>query len=541
MQVLEILLYLGIFIIASIYCVLSLEMFKTWFALLQQNHYYNLISLKNYYLQNSKIKRYFYLILLITFVICVACVLINVFLKIWYVNLIANIFIVIVLGLFWFNKIRKTKLKISLKTTKRIKRLFFTFILLNFISYFLVLYFLIIKNNYYLLFTIPLIFFCEGLIITLANLLNNPIEKLINYSYIVRAKQKLKQYPNLIVIGITGSFGKTSTKNYLCEMLKQKYNVLITPNSYNTPMGITKTILENLNSSYDIFIVEMGADHNNDIKKLCKIIAPHISIITSVGSQHLKTFKSIDNIINTKYQIVQYAKNNVKFFTNTDNKICKIYYDVTKCEKFDIGTSNICFCKIDSIKFGDKITFNLLINNNSYCFKTNLLGIYNIYNIALSVCVAITLGVEINKLKSTVENLKAVSHRLELKSLSSGALLIDDSFNSNPNGAKQSLDVLQGFKNKIKIVLTCGMVELGGKQYEENFEFGKNIAKVADLVFIINKVNKQAIFDGLKSANYNLEKIKFCNTFIEAYSEANKIANSKHIILIENDLPDNYN
>ena len=85
------------------------------------------------------------------------------------------------------------------------------------------------------------------------------------------------------------------------------------------------------------------------------------------------------------------------------------------------------------------------------------------------------------------------------------------------------------------------MVELGGKQYEENFEFGKNIAKVADLVFIINKVNKQAIFDGLKSANYNLEKIKFCNTFIEAYSEANKIANSKHIILIENDLPDNYN
>ena len=286
MQVLEILLYLGVFIIASIYCVLSLEMFKTWFALLQQNHYYNLISLKNYYLQNSKIKRYFYLILLITFVICVACVLINVFLKIWYVNLIANIFIVIVLGLFWFNKIRKTKLKISLKTTKRIKRLFFTFILLNFISYFLVLYFLIIKNDYYLLFTIPLIFFCEGLIITLANLLNNPIEKLINYSYIVRAKQKLKQYPNLIVIGITGSFGKTSTKNYLCEMLKQKYNVLITPNSYNTPMGITKTILENLNSSYDIFIVEMGADHNNDIKKLCKIIAPHISIITSVGSQH---------------------------------------------------------------------------------------------------------------------------------------------------------------------------------------------------------------------------------------------------------------
>ena len=160
MQVLEILLYLGIFIIASIYCVLSLEMFKTWFALLQQNHYYNLISLKNYYLQNSKIKRYFYLILLITFVICVACVLINVFLKIWYVNLIASIFIVIVLGLFWFNKIRKTKLKISLKTTKRIKRLFFTFILLNFISYFLVLYFLIIKNDYYLLFTIPLIFFC---------------------------------------------------------------------------------------------------------------------------------------------------------------------------------------------------------------------------------------------------------------------------------------------------------------------------------------------------------------------------------------------
>lgn len=536
-----ILLYLGIFIISALYCFLSLNLFKMWFALLQQNHYYNAITLKNIYINHNAIKRYFFILISITLLILLCgFLIINYLLKSanWYL-----LIMLILLGIyfyFYYFKIRNIKLKVPFKLTKRVIRLLVVYLFINFCLLFLVLYFSIIKNLNYLIFLISILFLMEGCLIIISNLICYPLEKLISYSYILKAKQKLKSYPNLIVIGITGSFGKTSTKNYLYQILKQKYNVLITPNSYNTPMGITKTILENLNSSHEIFIVEMGADHNNDIKKLCKIISPHFSIITSVGSQHLKTFKTIDNIINTKYQIVQYAKPNVKFFTNTDNKICKIYFDSSLCEKYDVGTNEKSYCKIENIVVGKTTSFNLKINNVTHNFKTKLLGKYNIYNIALSVCVALKLGVDIKAIKQAVLNLKPVKNRLELKTLSNGALLIDDSFNSNPSGAKQSLEVLSGF-NKIKLVLTCGMVELGNKQFSENFEFGKNIASVADFVFIINKTNRTAIYNGLTSAGFSKEKIKCFDTFIEAFNEAKKITNENHIILIENDLPDNYN
>ena len=345
------------------------------------------------------------------------------------------------------------------------------------------------------------------------------------------------------MIAVTGSYGKTSTKNYLCEMLKTKYEVLCSPNSYNTPMGVTKTILEYLKPYHQILILEMGADHNNDIYKLCKIASPNISIITAVGAQHLKTFKIIDNIINTKFQLVLGTQANGFFVTNTSNKICKLYFENSPILSYDVNFENNNdkkqpYAKISNVTTNENgMTFNLKIDDKVINFQTKLLGEFNAINISLACVVAKKLGVKVEEIKNVVKNLKPTLHRLSLSKLKNGAVIIDDSFNSNPEGAKFACNVLKSFNKKHKVVITCGMVELGEKQAAENYEFGKLLAEF-DEVLIVNKLNYKAINSGIlfmggKSA-------KCYKNFVDAYSYLTKKLNKNFVVLIENDLTDSY-
>lgn len=539
MPTLKILLYLGIILISVTTALLNYFIIKTWIGLFQQNHYHTQISLKNFYISKNNIKQNFYVLFGILCVVCIGNFLLFYFDFVRIISNVTTVFLLLIAKLVvaFFNQTKK--LKVPLKLTNRVLRFSFVFGLINAIAMFFLLYFLIIKNYNFAILLVPILFLAQGCVIIISNLICYPCEKLIGLNYILKAKQKLKQYKNLIVIGITGSQGKTSTKHFLHKILSEKFNVLITPASFNTAMGITKTILQKLNSSHEIFIVEMGADRNNDIKKLCKIISPNFSIITSVGSQHLATFKTMDNIINTKYQIVQYAKPNVKFFTFLGNEICKTYFDLALCEKYDIGLNPKNYCQVSNIVVGEQTNFCLTIKNKTYNFSTKILGRFNVYNIAICVCVALNLGIDIQKIKLAVEGLEAVSHRLEKKTLPNGATLIDDSFNSNPDGAKQALEVLDNF-NKTKIVITPGMVELGKKQFEANYAFGKNLANVANMVLIVNLVNKNALCCGLADGGFNTSNIKNFNTFFEAYNYVYTKSDKNHVILIENDLPDNY-
>lgn len=320
-------------------------------------------------------------------------------------------------------------------------------------------------------------------------------------------------------------------------MLKSKYNVLCSPKSYNTPMGITKTILEKLKPFHEILILEMGADHNHDINKICKIVKPNISIITSVGNQHLKTFKTINNIINTKFEIVKNTKNNGFFVTNTINEICLNYFNNSPIKCFNVDKNYNAYLKITNIFANENgLNFEIEMENNTYKFTTNLLGKFNVYNICLSIIVAYKLGVALNDLKNIVENLKPVEHRLCVKQLKNGITLIDDSFNSNLVGACEAVESLMLFKNKHKIIITCGMVELGEKQFEENFNFGKSLKDV-DEVIVVNTTNFKAISEGLKSVCN--KKPKLFKSFNSAFEYVNTL-NKNLVVLIENDLPDAY-
>ncbi len=431
--------------------------------------------------------------------------------------------------------------KTPLKQTRRMNRLIITTSLLTIvISFFsmavLTEYVKFIK--YGIIVLTPLLM---PIIVPLANIINAPIEALIRKRYINKAKSKLKKMPNLVKIGITGSFGKTSTKHILNVILSKKYSVCMTPHSFNTPMGLTKVVLKYLKKDNEILIAEMGARHVGDIKYLCSLINPKHAIITSVGSQHLLTFGSVQNIYSTKNELVDAIDDGYIVF-NGSNDGSKTLYDKCSKNRFLSGIDlSDAFCNISNIKMSkDGSQFDMEIDNQVVHCKTKLLGRCYIEDIAMASAMAYKLGVSMQLIKQAISELEPMTHRLELIPNKNGLTIIDNSYNSSVESANSALEVLSLFDGNNKIIATPGIVEMGEKEFEANYNLGKNIATVCDKVIVINNVNFDAIKSGLIDGGFNEEKIFHEDSLKNAQNLISKITESGDVIMFLNDLPDNY-
>lgn len=416
--------------------------------------------------------------------------------------------------------------------TARVKRLLFTEIILFAVSVFFA-YFL----SVYPLASLGVCL--AGLIVLVSAFINSPVEKLVRNRYINEAKRIIaSRKKNLVVIGITGSYGKTSTKYFLAKILSKKYNVLMTPASYNTTMGVVKVIRENLKPSHEVFICEMGARRKGEIKEICDIVLPDHAIITSVGPQHLETFGSIENIIETKLELALAVGNKGYTVVNGDNdylysryKSENIYYGIDN-DKADV--------KAKDVTLSDKgTTFAANLDGNEISLCTRLIGKHNVQNILACVALAHKMGVDSTDIAIAVRTLEAVPHRLEL--IDAGKItIIDDSFNSNPSGSAFALDALSSFDG-VKILVTPGMIELGEKQKELNENFGKKAAEVCDYIYIVGKYNYESIYSGIASKEFDMSKVISVSRPEQAVDEARRILTDKKVyVLLENDLPDNF-
>ncbi len=442
-------------------------------------------------------------------------------------------------GVFIYNLYNAPK-KTPLKITNRMNRLKYVFFLVCAVITFLLIWLFTVVFDPIRYAVIALTPIMLPIIVPIVNLIMAPIEKLISRRYIVLAKKKLKKYPNLIKIGITGSFGKTSTKFFLQTILSEKYSVLASPFSYNTPMGITKSIIQYLDFSHQILIAEMGARFVGDIKELCELVSPQYGIITSVGEQHLQTFKTLDNIKNTKYELVEgLAKGGLIVF-NGENEICQELYDKTNIDKmitgfndkFDVFASNMV-----TDKSGTK--FTLHIQGQSIDCSTKLLGEHNIEDILTAVALAHKLGLSLQEIANGISRLQPIEHRLQLISSSDNITILDDSYNGSIEGSKKALDILKMFEGE-KIVVTPGLVELGVKEKQANIEFGERIAQVADKVIIVNVTHSLDIKQGLLNKNFDEKNIYQIDTLNSISSIIRKMQLKNCTILFYNDLPDNY-
>ena len=442
----------------------------------------------------------------------------------------------------YINNQYKAKQKTPLRHTKRMIRLEIVLALVYAILTFCLTSLMIIATNYLRLISFPLLVIAIPIVVPFVNIIMYPLEQMVNNHYIKKAKRVLNENDKLIKIGITGSYGKTTTKNFLSDILSTKYSVCKTPSSYNTPMGLTKVILKQLSNENQIFIAEFGAKEVGDIAFLTKMIDPKFVAITSVGLQHLDTFKSFDNIMNTKNEIITHSSKDTICVFNTNCENTSKLFDLCDKEKYSSKIEDDeSFVSAYNIKYGENGTeFELRIGQERKVVSAKILGKYNLDNLLTAIVIANKIGMSFDDIVESLKNIKPVAHRLELKKLDSGMLVIDDSFNANIRGSRQALEVLSMFKDRRKIVTTPGLVELGEKENEENYEFGKAIAQVADVCIIVNKNQAENIKKGLVDAGFNENNIIEAENLFLAQDLFVKILRSDDIMLIENDLPDSY-
>ncbi len=385
-------------------------------------------------------------------------------------------------------------------------------------------------------------YFLSYWLIIASNWLLTPVEKRINKKYYDEAAAILASNPDLRVIGITGSYGKTSTKHYLYRILSEQYDVLMTPGNFNTTLGVIRTIREYMKPYNQIFIAEMGAKQPNDIKEICDLVHPQIGIITAVGPQHLESFKTIERVQATKFELADAIPSDGLVVVNDDfeyianrpvNNVKSLRYAIDNLKAADYYASDI--------EYSPKGTnFSISTSDGEQIrLFTRLVGKCNVSNLMAAVIVALYLGMDKEKIRYAVEKIEQVDHRLSMKHLPTGITIIDDAYNSNPVGSAMALEVLGSMKSGKRIIITPGMIELGSDQYELNKEFGSKIAESADVAFIVGEYNKAAISEGINEAERKID-VRYAPTFNDAHRQMLAIATPGDTVLFENDLPDTF-
>lgn len=433
--------------------------------------------------------------------------------------------------------------KIKFNVTSRIKRLYFT----DFLIIGILIFLLVISNfNGIYLVLLTLILALLYHFIYIVNIINKPIEKLVYLYYFNKAKTKLNSMTRLNVVGITGSYGKTSSKNILSHILEAKYITRPTPRNLNTPYGLMITINNYLDKFDEILVAEMGAYVNGEIKNMCDFVHPKYGILTVIGEAHLETFKTRENICRAKFELIENLQSDGACVLNRDDPYQINYVNTelkNKVKIIWIGIDNIDAdfnaTNIKSDKYG--MNFDLLYKTSKYHIETKLLGVHNVYNIIASIALGVELKVPIDLMIQKVISIHPVEHRLEIKKLNN-ITMIDDAYNSNPVGAKNALDVLK-MMDGVKVVVTPGMIELGENEKKLNKEFGKQIGNSVDYAILIGEKRCKDIYLGIEESGFDMKKVIVLNKVVDAYSELDKIKSKNQeevYALFENDLPDIY-
>lgn len=511
---------------------------KRHLHMMQQNLYNENNRYIRWILKNNK---EFISIEIITILIAVISMFIKIDTNILLMTTVLVIsFIFLISGLSWRKLILTDQNKKKLVITARIKRLIFTTTIL----YLVPIVFLVLYNLLSMLLVLCIMTYLNAFVVFIAMIINTPIEKLVYFHYKSKAQRKLKSMSNLKIIGITGSYGKTSSKNILSDILNIKYNALPTPKNLNTFNGLIMTVNNHMDKFTDIFIAEMGAYVKGEIKRLCKLVKPKYGILTRIGTAHLETFGSQENIQKGKFELIESLPSDGFGILNGDDPLQVSYKLKNNVRIIWIGIDNADVdVRATNIKCSYKGTsFDVVLKNdkNKYKFETKLLGNHNVYNILAGIACGIEFGIDIESLQKAVAGVRPIEHRLELKKIGNFNM-IDDAYNSNPTGAENACKVL-GMMPGVKVVVTPGMIELGAKEDEYNKTFGTQIAEVADYVLLIGEKKTKPIKEGLLEKKFDKDKIIVFNDVREAYPYISNLANKSEVYaLFENDLPDTYN
>jgi UDP-N-acetylmuramoyl-tripeptide--D-alanyl-D-alanine ligase len=383
------------------------------------------------------------------------------------------------------------------------------------------------------------------LVLTTANELLAPVEAAFNRRFVSAAKRSLARVDPLVV-GITGSYGKTSTKFCVGAVLSADRPTLVTPASFNSHLGVVRAINEQLRPEHRAFVAEMGMFRRGDIAQLCELTKPKIGVITAIGPMHLERLGSIEQIEAAKAELMEALPADGLLVTNGDDERClaiaaRSHVPVTLFaidnEDAQVRASGIDFA-------GGRTELDLVLagaGTATVHVSAQLLGRHNVYNMLAAAAVGQALEIAPQAIAAALASVKAPDHRLApIRNGATGVVVIDDAYNSNPEGAAAALQVLREHDAARRLLVTPGMVELGELEQQLNRRFGEQAAAVCDLVVLVGASRTQPIHEGLIAAGMEEGAVHVVADLGEATSLLGRITREGDVILFENDLPDTY-
>ena len=381
------------------------------------------------------------------------------------------------------------------------------------------------------------------LVLTGSDVLLTPLQSAINARYLRRARGHLDDL-SPVVVAITGSFGKTSTKFAVERLIGPPGTALATPGSFNTPLGVCRTVNERLGPGHRFFIVEMGAYGEGEIAELMAFVRPKIGVLTAVGPAHVERFGSLDAIRRAKYEVVRDLPPDGTAVMNVDDPEVRVLADATehvRVVRYGVDPDvrpEVTAADVRTTPKGTTMTI-VVPDEDPLPVTTRLLGIHAVGHVLAAVAVARCAGRRLAELRGAIESLEPVEHRLQIIDGTGGVTVIDDAYNSNPAGADAALEVLGDMPARRKLVVTAGIVELGAMQAEANEAFGERAARVADTLIVVARLNREAIVAGARRASDGTSVITV-DSLSEATAELRRLLEPGDVVLFENDLPDQY-
>jgi UDP-N-acetylmuramoyl-tripeptide--D-alanyl-D-alanine ligase len=345
-----------------------------------------------------------------------------------------------------------------------------------------------------------------------------PLDLFLKKIKIGRAKSIIQKYPDLKVVGIAGSYGKTTMKEAISTILAEKYSVLKTPENINTPLGIADLIIKKLDERIQVLVVEMGEYSRGDIADICSLVKPQIGIITGINEAHLERMGSIENTVDTIFELAQHTEKDGALVLNNDNEYIRTHYK----------------------KYVSHQRIILYSSNYETELKSGLLGRYARGVLQAGEEVGLHFGLSMEQIQQGAAKIQALPHRLQPIEGSRGVLVIDDSYNGNPTGVSEAIYVLSTYQGRRKVYITPGLVETGEKTKEIHRQIGKELSQVANIVVLIKNSATPFIAEGLVENGFQKENIKWYNSTEAAHADMGNIVEPNDVVMFQNDWTDNY-
>lgn len=379
----------------------------------------------------------------------------------------------------------------------------------------------------------------------LANVSLAPLEQAINRRFYAQARERMRSFHGQVV-GITGSYGKTTTKFITAALLGRRYQVLKTPDGVNTTMGITRVIREDLRDDHQFFVVEVAAYGPGEIREVCDILRPKLGVLTAVGVQHLERFRTPERIAEAKYELIASLPPDGSAVMNADDPGCLRLADRARREGkrtllYGIGEDErVLDVRGKNVKISSKgSAFCVETEAGTAMFETRLLGSWNVANILGATAAALECGVPLEEIQEGVKSLTPPPKRLEVRE-EGGVIKLIDVANANPLGAQMALEVLGQFEGGSKILITPGLVELGQIEAEENRRLGRAAATVCDYVVLVGPTQTLPLREGLREGGFSEDRVLVARHSGEVADCLKEIVRQGDVLLYENRLPDTY-